>query len=119
MGAYLSFNRYKKNSEYIISESNLYDLVEADYEKLEPYIIGDGIFFRNGIFTVNYLMNHEHKSDWGIYSMSDFFFYFMAVSPDEKISFRRQDDKMIVALFKPNKILSIIDIVLNNPITMK
>lgn len=114
MGAYLNISRFKKDESFILNESLIYDLIEVDYSKLEDYQVGDTISFKNGIMTVSYLSYHEHKSDWGIYEDSEFFFYTMAVSPDSGISYRYKDEKSIVALFGPEKILNVVSIILQN-----
>ena len=83
-------------------------------ELAEKEQIGEGIFFRSGIQTVSYLMNHPHKSDWELYDMADFFFYFMAISPDFGISYKEVGEKKVIALFEPENILKVINIVLDN-----
>ncbi len=114
MGVYLNVIRYKKDDSYIVNESLLYDLIEVDYDKIENYKVGDILSFRNGIQTINYLLNHPFKSDWGIYDNSAFFFYILAVSPDFGISYKKVDRKTIVALFKPDNILKIVTIIVEN-----
>ncbi len=114
MGAYLNISRIKKDDSYIENVSIVYDLIEVDLSKIMNYKIGETISFRNGIMTLEYLSNHPYKGDWGLYNNSDFFFYTMAVAPDFGISYKLRDDKRIVALFKPEKILEVITIILNN-----
>lgn len=119
MAPYLGFNRYKRSEEYIVGESKLYDVVEADLEKIEPYHLGEGVFFRGGISTVSYLMYHDFKSDWGVYSLNEFFFYIMAVSMEDQTSYRTENGKMIVGLFTPEKISPIINIVVSKFDTLR
>ena len=75
MGAYLNVIRYKKDKSYIVNESLLYDIIEVDYDKINNYKVGKTISFRNGIQTINYLMNHPFKSDWGVYESSEFLLF--------------------------------------------
>ena len=118
MVTYLGFSRYQKNKEYIISESNLFEIVEADFEKMQAYAVGQGIFFKGGILSLSDLMYNQNKSDWGIYSIAEFFFYFMAVTPDEGISYKNVANRTIVALFKPFKILYVINILVEKIVTL-
>lgn len=114
MGVYINVSRFKRDESFVLNESLIYDLIEVDYNKINKYKIGETISFRNGIMTVNYLSNHNFKSDWGIYDNSEFFFYTMAVSPDFGISYRNKDAITIVGLFKPEKIIKVITIILQN-----
>jgi len=113
MGAYLNISRIKREESFIENESIVYDLIEVDLSKIMNYKIGETISFRNGIMTLDYLSNHPYKGDFGIYNNSDFFFYTMAVATDFGISYKYKDGKRIVALFKPEKILGIITIILD------
>ena len=119
MAPYLGFNRYKRSQDYIVGECKLYDVVEADFEKIEPYHLGEGVFFRGGISTISYLMYHDFKSDWGVYSLNEFFFYIMAVSMEDHTSCRTEGEKMIIGLFTPEKIARIIDIIVNEFDTLR
>ena len=114
MGVYIKISRHKRDKDYIVYESQIYDLVEADLELAEKAQVGEGIYFRSGIQTVSYLINHPFKGDWGLYEMSDFFFYFMKISPDLGISYKEVCGKKIVGLFIPNKILKVVNAILNN-----
>ena len=114
MGVYLNVSRFKRDESFVLNESLIYDLIEVDYNGINEYKVGETISFRNGIMTVNYLSNHNFKSDWGIYHNSEFFFYNMAVSPDFGISYKNKDGKSIVGLFQPEKILNVVSIILNN-----
>jgi len=114
MGAYLTFSRIKNSTEYIEVEIPMFNVVEVDYEKLKPYRISKPIHFKGGIYTVDYLMMHKFKGDWGLWSLNDFFFYFMAVLPEANQSFRRIDNKMLIILFSPKDIIKVIDVVIDN-----
>lgn len=110
MAPYLGFNRYKRSDEYIVGESKLYNVVEADLDKMVPFHVGEGVFFKYNIASVNYLMDLPSTAEFGIYLKAEFFFYLMAVSMEFKISCREDNGKAIVGLFLPDKILPIIDV---------
>lgn len=111
MAPYLGFSRYKRSDEYIVGESKLYNVVEADLDKMAPFHVGEGVFFKYNIASVNYLMDLPSTAEFEVYLLpADFFFYSMAVSMDYKISCRKDNDKWIVGLFLPDKILPIIDV---------
>lgn len=110
MAPYLGFTRFKRSEEYVVGESKLYNVVEADWSKIFPFQIGEGVFFRHNLSSVNYLMDLPSTSQFGIYSAAAFFFYIMAVSMDDKVSCRKDGEKWIVGLFLPDKILPVIDV---------
>ncbi|MBK6266084.1 hypothetical protein JKA74_13655 [Marivirga sp. S37H4] len=95
----------------------MYDIVEVDYEKLSKYR-NESISFRGGAVSLDYLYNYEWLSDLGIYLTSDFLFHILVVSIGDQ-SFRYENDRLIIALFKPEKILRIIKVIIENPFLFK
>ncbi|MFK7937620.1 MAG: hypothetical protein AB8G22_29150 [Saprospiraceae bacterium] len=114
MGAYLTFSRIKNNTEYIEAEIPMFNVVEVDYEKLKPYRIDKPIHFKGGIYTIDYLMMDRNKGDWGIWNLTDFFFYFMAVLPEANQSFRKIGNQMLIILFSPKDIIKVVNVVISN-----
>jgi hypothetical protein len=117
MGVYLTFSRITKSDEYKVNEYKMYDIIEADYEKLSTYR-NESVSFRGGAVSLDYLYNYEWLSDLGIYFQSDFLFHILVVSIGDQ-SFRYENDRLIIALFKVEKILKIIKVIMDNPYIFK
>ncbi|GAB1856429.1 hypothetical protein MHTCC0001_12640 [Flavobacteriaceae bacterium MHTCC 0001] len=117
MGVYLTFSRITKSDEFIVNEYKMYDIIEADYEKLSTFR-NESVSFRGGAVSLEYLYNYKWLSDLGIYFQSDFLFHILVVSIGDQ-SFRYENDRLIIALFKVEKILKIIKVIIENPYIFK
>lgn len=73
---------------------------------------------RRGAVSLEYLYKYEWLSDLDIYFQSDFLFHILVVSIGDQ-SYRYENDRLIIALFKVEKILKIIKVIIDNPYIFK
>jgi hypothetical protein len=92
MGVYLTFNRIAKSDEYFVNDYKMYDIIEADYEKISKHRT-ESVNFKRGAVSLDYLYNYKWLSDLGIYFKSDFLFYVLVVSIGDQ-SFRYEDNRL-------------------------
>ena len=111
MGVTLNFSRIEKSNEYITNRYDLFNLVEADYEKLCSYR-KDTVSFKE-LLSVETLQKSDSLSDLGIYNETVFMFYRYPVIAGENSS-KYINGNLLVVLFYPEPILQVVHTILNS-----